>query len=140
MSLSLAHVCIKTKDLKKTEDFYCNGLGMEKVFDFTHKGSLYGFYLRMSENNFIEVFEDKELVSGRAMGIQHLCLETDNIDDMIVGMNKHGIETTEKKMGSDSTWQTWFKDPSGIDIELHMYTENSSQYTGRSVEAGWLDE
>jgi len=140
MSLSLAHVCIKTKDLKKTEDFYCKGLGMEKVFDFTHKESLYGFYLKMSENNFIEVFEDKHLPDGQTTGIQHLCLETDDIDEMIIRLNRHGIETTPKKLGSDSTWQTWFKDPSGIDIELHMYTEKSSQFTGQSVEASWLDE
>ena len=40
MIKSLAHICIGTKDLAATEDFYCRILGMENVFSFDKNGEI----------------------------------------------------------------------------------------------------
>lgn len=138
MKLSLAHLCIYTKDLEATRKFYCDGLGMKKVFDFTHNGALYGFYLEMSKGNYIEVFLSDDLESESNGPMRHLCLETENITGAKETISKAGIETTEIKKGCDNTFQFWFKDPNGIDIELHQYTSESSQLTGKNCEVDWL--
>ena len=54
---SVAHVCIKTPDLARTLDFYGGALGMERLFDFTRRGRMIGFYLKLAERSFVEVFE-----------------------------------------------------------------------------------
>ena len=136
MTLSIAHLCIKTTDLKETERFYTEALGLTKVFNFTKEGRPVGCYLRISDGNFIEVFEEETAESGSSL-IAHLCLETDDIDGMIDRLKEAGVSTTPKKKGCDNTYQTWFQDPNGIDIELHQYTETSTQITGRDVEIDW---
>jgi hypothetical protein len=36
--------------------FYCGALGMQKLFNLTQKGEVIGFYLKASNDTFIEVF------------------------------------------------------------------------------------
>ena len=137
MNLSLAHTCLSTGDRKGTLRFYRDALGMGKVFDFNKDGKLYGYYLKMSQGNYLEVFED-DAVGDEVKGpYLHLCLETDDIHAARDRLVAAGVECTDIKKGCDNTWQTWFKDPNGLDIELHMYTEKSSQLTGANCEVDW---
>lgn len=138
MKLSIAHLCIYTKDLERTRAFYCDGLGMKKVFNFMHKDTLYGFYLEMSKGNFIEVFLADTFTEHNNGAMRHLCLETDDIHRAKEKLNAAGIETTDIKKGCDNTYQFWFKDPNGIDMELHQYTPKSAQFTGEDCEVDWL--
>ncbi|MBN2802541.1 MAG: VOC family protein [Deltaproteobacteria bacterium] len=137
MKLKLAHICILTNDLQKTLYFYEKVLGMTKVFDFVKAGDLYGYYIKMSDNNFIEVFKEETIGEKAGGTFQHLCLETDDIKESFKKIRSMGIETTEIKKGCDNTFQIWFKDPNGLDIELHQYTELSSQLTGKECEVDW---
>ena len=41
-----------------------------------------------------------------------------------------GITTTEKELGVDNTWMITCRDPNGVYIELHQYTEHSLQHRG----------
>ena len=138
MKLSIAHVCIFSRDLDATRRFYCDGLGMKKRFDFTLNGNLYGFYLEMSRGNFIEVFLSDAFDVENRGPLRHLCLETDDITATRDKLQTAGIATTEITKGCDHTLQFWFKDPSGNDIEFHQYTEKSSQVTGESCEVDWV--
>jgi catechol 2,3-dioxygenase-like lactoylglutathione lyase family enzyme len=136
--IKIAHICIYTTDLKKTKDFYCQGLGMKHVFDFLHKGSIHGFYLEMSPGNYIEVFKETSPQKPGYSPMNHLCLETDDIHKMSNTLKEKGIEIGPISLGADNTYQFWFKDPNGIDIEFHQYTPESCQYTGKPVEVDWL--
>ncbi|MBN2714934.1 MAG: VOC family protein [Deltaproteobacteria bacterium] len=140
MKLSLAHLCIHTADLDATYRFYCDGLGMKKVFDFTLNGALYGFYLQMSPGHFIEVFHATDFEDKNNGAMRHLCLETDDIQTAKATLTAAGIATTPIKKGCDNTYQFWFKDPNGIDIELHQYTAESSQFTGQNCEVDWITD
>ena len=53
----VAHICIGSNDLKETERFYCDVLGMEKKFDFVKDDELYGYYIDVGDTTFIEVFK-----------------------------------------------------------------------------------
>ncbi len=134
MIKQLGHVCLLTEDLEKTADFYCHGLGLEKVFDFEKEGSWFGFYLRTGNNSFIEVFEGK---TGQPGSIIHLCLEVDDIDATIGEIRGRGIEVGDKKLGADNNYQAWLEDPNGVKIELMQYLPDNCQQTGRTCLVNW---
>jgi len=137
MKLKLAHICILTRDLEKTRAFYCDALDMEVVFRFHKQGKLFGYYLKMCENNYIEVFEDLNVEPAVKGPFLHLCLETDDIKSSKAKLEDAGIPATDIEKGCDNTYQIWFKDPNGLDIELHQYTAQSSQLTGTDCEVNW---
>ena len=126
----MAHVCIGATDLEATERFYCEGLGCEKVFDFIREGEVVGFYLRIADANFVEVFLQEEIDAEAPAPISHLCLEVSDIDGVAERLASKGYEVTEKKLGADRSWQVWTSDPCGVRIEFHQYTGDSSQVTG----------
>jgi len=133
----LAHVCIYVKDLGRSVEFYSK-LGFRKRFVFNRNGSLFGVYLEFGDGNFIELFEDMARSSAAALGrLAHFCLETPDIDAATESLSARGIEFTPKKLGRDSTYQIWLKDPDGNEFEIHQYTANSSQIIGGEVEADW---
>lgn len=140
--MDLAHACIKTRNLDKTESFYTEILGMEKVFEFHVKGNRLfkrrriGFYLKAGERTFIEVFRNFGLPRWKGK-VDHLCFAVEDIDAYEKKLRDHGVATRGKKLGEDNTWQLWFRDNNGIDIELFQYTDRSSQFTGDEVEYAW---
>jgi catechol 2,3-dioxygenase-like lactoylglutathione lyase family enzyme len=138
MIKTLAHVCILSKDLNRTLDFYCGTLGLRKKFDFIRNDELFGFYLEIDSGHFIEVFQAGDGADQAAdKRITHICLETDDITALRETLLAKGLAPTEKKLGCDESWQIWCKDPDGIDIEFHEYTAQSSQQTGAKCVVNW---
>jgi catechol 2,3-dioxygenase-like lactoylglutathione lyase family enzyme len=137
MITRIAHVCIGASDLAATEKFYCTALGLKKKFEFKKLDKTIGFYLDAGNGNFIEVFEAKDLESGRRPALMHLCLEVDDLHATIDKIKQAGVEVTDRKMGCDNSWQAWVSDPSGVNIELHEYTPQSSQVTGKDCAVDW---
>ena len=134
MIKQLAHACIHSEDLAATEEFYCEALGLERFFDFEKEGHLFGFYLKAGNGTFIEVFQGQRSAVGN---INHLCFEVEDIDAAMERLKAHGVDVTDKKKGADQSWQAWLEDPSGVRIELHQYTPESSQYNQRTVQVDW---
>ena len=137
MIKTLAHICIFSKDLNRSLDFYCGALGLRRQFDFFKDGELFGFYLQISPGHFIEIFKADPAADFRSQRIQHFCLEVEDIDLLRDTLIKRGVEVTPKKKGCDQTWQCWCKDPDGIDFEFHQYTAQSSQTTGKNCIVDW---
>lgn len=134
----LAHLCLGADDLKRSEWFYCDVLGFKKKFDFIKEGAQFGFYLQICDANFIEVFKSGGVQEGEhSPRIKHFCLEVEDIDAIEKRLVENGVATRGKKLGADNSWQIWCKDPSGIDIEFHQYTEKSSQVTGEDCIVDW---
>jgi catechol 2,3-dioxygenase-like lactoylglutathione lyase family enzyme len=135
MRYAFAHVCLRVRDLAATEDFYVRILGLKKRFTFRRKGEPIGFYLGLGRRTFIEVFRDGHATPGNT--IAHLCLACDDLDAARATLVGHGVAVTEKQLGCDGSWQVWLKDPDGIPIEIHQYTEASAQLRPRDVEVTW---
>ena len=127
----LAHACIDAADLKKTEHFYCTALGLTKKYRYIRNGKELGFYLDSGGNTFIEVFEQPILESNTQHPLKHFCLQVENIDEVVTTLRSYGFQVSDKRAGLDRTWQCLTCDPNGINIELHQYTAESSQLTGR---------
>jgi catechol 2,3-dioxygenase-like lactoylglutathione lyase family enzyme len=130
----LAHVCLHSRNLEETERFYCEGLGLERFFDFEKDGDLFGFYLRAGNGTFIEVFKGEP---GQVGNINHIALEVENIDAVIARLQAIGVAVGEKRFGPDKAWQAWLEDPGGVRIELHQYTPDSFQLRGGTVQVDW---
>ena len=130
MIKALAHICISTTSLDETEKFYCSCLGLSKKFNFIRDNKVFGYYLQINESNFIEVFLDDADSSEKESQVKHFCLEVDDIDKAIEKIRNCGIDVTDKEIGLDNSWQVWITDPNGVKIELHQYTEKSSQIVG----------
>lgn len=133
----VAHVCIFARDLDETARFYKDALGLDKVFNFTRQGRVFGYYLGAGGRTHVEVFENAEARYSRKDQISHFCLEVESIDDAVAHIRGLGIEITDKKKGCDDTWQAWVEDPNGVRIELFEYTGRSAQFTGGDREADW---
>ena len=134
MIKQLAHLCILTSDLEKSRWFYCEVLGLEEGFDFKHEEKLVGFYVKLGENTFIEVFEGEVVEQGN---IRHMAIEVEDMDAVIERIREYGVEVTDKKMGADHSWQSWTIDPDGNEIEFHEYTEESLQLHGGVCKVVW---
>lgn len=137
MIKQVAHVCIGATDLEQANHFYCDILGMERGFDFIKNDELYGFYIKAGENTFIEIFIQNDKANLDRPIIKHLCLEVEDIDAVIQAIRDKGYDITDKKQGSDQSWQAWVTDPSGVRIELMQYTDKSSQFTGNTCIVTW---
>ena len=138
MITALAHVCIFSQDLARTEEFYTKALGLKVRFRFMKEGALYGFYLEVSPNQFIEVFHRSQAAEGPHPQIGHICLETDDIHAMREQLVANDVKIrVEPKLGADHSWQLWISDPDGTAIEFHQYTPESTQYTGEDCIVNW---
>ncbi len=127
MIKQIAHICINTKDLEKTYNFYTKVLGLEKGFEFEREGELFGYYIKLGNNTFIEIFKGE---TGEVGNINHLAIEVENLDGLIQKIRSHGIEINDKILGIDQSYQVWITDPNGIRIEFHEYTPESMQLVG----------
>lgn len=137
MITRLAHICIGATNLAESEKFYCDLLGMKKVFEFIKNGEYWGFYAAAGSTTFIEVFSQEIPANYERPIIKHLCLEVEDLEAVIASIRSKGGQITDRKMGGDNTWQAWIKDPSGVDIELQQYTDKSSQFTGTPCPVTW---
>jgi catechol 2,3-dioxygenase-like lactoylglutathione lyase family enzyme len=131
---ALAHACILSNDLDKTQQFYCEALGLRHRFDFMRNGERVGYYLEITPGQYLEVFHTT--AQNQALGHQrlhHLCFEVEDVQDTIAQLEHHGVPTRDLKMGADHSWQFWCSDPDGTDLEFQQYTEHSTQHTGETV-------
>ena len=137
MIKQLAHINIVSHDLAAAEHFYCDILGMKKVFEFIKDGELYGFYAGAGNRTYVEVFIKENEIGDVPSIMRHLCLEVEDLEATIAEIREKGWEISDKSFGSDKSWQAWITDPSGVQIELMQYTEESSQFTGEPCEVDW---
>ena len=110
---------------------------MKRLFDFTRKGEVIGFYMKADNTSFIEVFAADQVTPIEQQVLNHLCLETSDIVALQKSLAARGLEPGPVHLGADKSYQFWMKDPNGMSIEFHQYTDTSSQFTGESVEVDW---
>ena len=128
MIKGFAHICFNVLDLEKSIKFYSGALGFKHGFDFINdKGVRFGVYLHIGGRNFIELFENKDVLPAKDTSYKHFCLEVDNLEETVKELNSKNIATTPIKLGSDNSYQSWLEDPDGNKIELHYYTPKSKQ-------------
>jgi lactoylglutathione lyase len=120
---SLAHAALKVKALDRSLAFYRDTLGFKEMMRIHYEdGSLMLVYLRMTDDQFIEIFPGGEgdIAPGwNANAINHFCLEVDDMKATAADLVARGIPfLLEPKVGLDGNWQCWINDPDGNRIEF----------------------
>ena len=135
----VAHTCIFAHDLETTAGFYRDVFGIERAFDFKRGEDWIGFYMDLGARTFIEVFRKGESRFAETDQINHICLETEDLDGLIAHVRAQGVEISDKKLGVDGTWQAWTKDPNGVKLEIFQYTGDSMQFApkGGVCQVNW---
>ncbi len=135
MKTGLAHVCIESKDLEATEQFY-RVLGLNRQFEFRNKqNELVGFYLAFGNGTYIEVIKNNN-VRGEGV-VRHFAMEVDNVDEAYEELIKAGYGATKKELAGDHNWMITCNDPNGVFIELQQYTVKSMQRVGGICEVDY---
>jgi lactoylglutathione lyase len=129
---SLGHVALKVRDIERTLDFYVGKLGLTEMMRVDRPdGSLWIVYLRVTDNQYIEIFPGAvgERAPGwDAVGINHFCLCVDDLDSALAQVEDAGIPLLiGRKTGIDKNYQAWIEDPDGNRIELMQITPNALQ-------------
>jgi lactoylglutathione lyase/glyoxylase I family protein len=134
MIKQLAHICIYSQDLDATRTFYTQALGLSLGFEFERDGEPFGYYVKVGNDTFIEVFKGEP---GSEGNIKHVAIEVSDLDALIAQIRAAGAEVDDKKLGADHSWQAWATDPNGVRIEFHEYTEQSNQLVGGKCVVSW---
>ncbi len=127
-----AHVAIKVSDLQRSLDFYVGKLGFAEMMRL-HKddGSVWLVYLRITDDQYLEVFPDAEgdrAPGWNANGMNHMCLAVDDLKSLVAEIEAAGIPLLMPlKFAVDGNWQAWIEDPDGNRIELMQMDPKSMQ-------------
>jgi lactoylglutathione lyase len=132
MITGLAHVAIKVTDLAAALGFYCDGIGLQHVFDLRNEaGEIWLSYLAAGQGTFVELFPKGRKDSGERedrAGLHHLCLRVDDMRRTLEELRERGLPVAgEATRGEDGNLQYWLHDPDGNPVELMEIAPNSLQ-------------
>lgn len=128
MIKGIAHAAYDVFDMEKALHFYCDILGLKKVFEIRNdEDQPWIEYIQVAEGQFIELFYDRQ--DPQNMGsYSHLCLEVEDIHKIAAHLEVCGVELDVKPtQGKDKNWQCWAKDPDGNRIEFMQMMPDSLQ-------------
>ena len=147
---AIAHLAFKVADMEKSLDFYCNKLGLRRVFTITY-GDLaartghvwpgtedmqdvpWTTYIEFAPQQFVELFTARpEMEHGvyddDHIGYLHFALQVEDIEAAQAELEARGVEiVTPPRKGASGSIQLWIADPDGNRIELMQYTPDSMQ-------------
>jgi len=126
--MHLGHNAYAVKDLNKTIDFYCKGLGFKELFTIKNDaGDPWLLYIKVNEREFLEFFPSNEEFTTNG-SFKHLCLHVDDIHKELDGIKSRGIVPDGPvTQGKDNNYQAWLTDPDGNRIELMQLTAEALQ-------------
>lgn len=114
MTLKMNHVHLKTRDPKKTAEFYVQTLGA-KIVNESANGSyrldLHGLSLNVSDFLTNQKREQK-------YGIEHIAIDTDELDLLIEKLKARGINILEQTIVSGGRRVCFFEGPDGVQLEF----------------------
>ncbi|CAA9590633.1 MAG: hypothetical protein AVDCRST_MAG18-5096 [uncultured Thermomicrobiales bacterium] len=128
---SIGHVAIRARDLEGAVAFYTEKLGLAEMFRLNQDdGSLMLVYLRLTDNQYIEIFPNGigETPARNAVGFTHLCLTVSDLAATVATLEATGVTIdVALKTGKDGNRQAWISDPEGNRIELMEMSPTSLQ-------------
>ena len=143
---AIGHVALRTKDVERSLDFYSGRLGFAEILRLHRDdGRLWLIYLRITDDQFLEIFPDaagERAPPPEANGLNHLCLNVDDLERVVAQLRERGIPLTQgPKLGADGNLPAWIEDPDGNRIELMQMAESGLQAQAiRRLAAGRAEE
>ncbi|HMN12251.1 MAG TPA: methylmalonyl-CoA epimerase [Bellilinea sp.] len=130
--LKINHIGIATGDVEGNLKFWRDGLGLnlDHVEDVpSQKAAVYFLPVGESEVELVKPTSDDsglaKFVSEKGGGMHHLCLEVDNIDEMLASLKEKGIrliDETAKVLPGRKLAFVHPKSTGGVLVELYEIT------------------
>jgi catechol 2,3-dioxygenase-like lactoylglutathione lyase family enzyme len=112
--MPLRHLALKTRDLRKTERFYADVLGLERAFD--HPGML---FLRTPRgDDLLNFVETRRPFDPRAGGFQHFGLQLTAARWRMVRARLRQARVAIRGRRGQSA--VYIRDPNGYTVELYV--------------------
>lgn len=117
------HVAIIVSDLKASEDFYINKLGL-KIINKVERSERRSTIVYLDAGNIVlELFSfpdpPKRLSYPEATGLRHLAFEVDDFGKVIKRLKELGVEIEPTRRDEKTRKRiTFFKDPDDLPIEI----------------------
>ena len=127
MNCTFGHVCFLVADKEKEADFYCNQLGLKRMFEQSFPNTeVSAIYVRIAPGQFLELFYNhNEPAAGT--NYNHLCINVESAQEVADYLRPLGLLTVDVKQGRSGTLQCWSADPDGNRVEFMEITPNSQQ-------------
>jgi catechol 2,3-dioxygenase-like lactoylglutathione lyase family enzyme len=114
MAIKLNHLHLKTRDPEQTANFYVETLGA-KIVKRNPKGGyqldLHGLTMNVTDVNGTQAREAK-------LGMEHIAMETDDLDGVVQRFKAQGIDVLEETNGSGGRRVCFFQGPDGVQLEF----------------------
>ena len=128
MKFTFGHVCFFVRDKEVMADFYCNKLGLKRMFEQEFLGSPYSaIYVRIAKGQFLELIGNMPHEEKGKTGFGHLCLHTENIHEVHKDLSDKGLAVTNVEMGAAKCLKFYVDDPEGNTIEMMQLLPDSLQ-------------
>lgn len=128
MNYTFGHVCFFVEDREIMADFYCNRLGLRRMFDQSFPGSGFSaIYVRIAKGQFLELIGNMPHEEKGKTGFGHLCLHTDDIYAAHKELTEKGLTPTDVEMGAARCLKFYLDDPEGNTIEMMQLLPDSMQ-------------
>jgi len=114
MTLKFNHLHLKTKDPEKTVQFYVDTFGA-KVVNQSPRGG-YRIDLLGLEMNVSPFLDDQK--REQKFGMEHLAIDTDELDALVAKLEAQGIPILEKTVVSGGRRVCFFEGPDGVQLEF----------------------
>lgn len=132
--MRFGHVALRVKNIDKTLDFYCRGLGFAEAFRIKNDdGSLRIVYLHISDGQYLELclggdrrpnFDDK-----KSVGVRHIAFTVENLERSKKEMEERGVKFDSEILKlRDNNFTAYLFDPDGNKLELVQLTPDSPHY------------
>ena len=114
MTLKFNHLHLKTKDPDRTVQFYVDTFGATIVNKSPRGG--YRVNLLGLELNVTPFLEDQQ--REQKFGMEHLAIDTDELDALVTKLEAQGIPILEKTVVSGGRRVCFFEGPDGVQLEF----------------------
>lgn len=122
--VGVAHIGLKTSDLKAADNFYGHVLGFDHFSLDKPAGGLMLNYYKVNDHQYIEIYPTLRDLSEDRM--THFAFETTDIQQLRHYLAAHQVKVpTALKPGLDKNLSMMVKDPEGHDVEFVQYMPGS---------------
>lgn len=134
MFKGIGHIAFAVSNLEKSLEFYEKILGFKRLFNLERDGKIFLVYLKITEDQYLELFPQKEISQRENQNFMHLCFITDDIFNTVKKIKDRGWEIDgDPILGPDGNYQAWIEDPDGNKIEIMQILPDSLQKRSKDL-------
>jgi len=117
MAFRINHIHIKTRDPKKTAEWFVNNLGA-KIAAENRNGDKIAIRLDLHSlgMNVTDFLDEQKL--AQHYGMEHLALDTDDVHGQVEKLRAAGARILEERQLADGRHVCFFEGPEGVRLEV----------------------